>query len=175
MKSESQQLRRQIGETSQLAAEDIFIRSINNTKIQFGSDRSNLELISQASYAANLRAIYAPLEPIITIPSEWTKIDIVKDGIVTINSPGSVATSVGEISLTTFYGEVTDDSISEEDVENRIGPPFECQPGSSGAGHLDQYTASQFCLPITWRIATLTIILGCAGCYILTNGKAKMP
>jgi flagellar basal body rod protein FlgG len=116
-----------------------------------------------------------PLEPQITIPSDWTKIDIAKDGSVTINSPGSVAITVGEISLTTFDGDIHDESVSEEDVENRIGPPIECRPGSSGAGHLDQYTAKQFCLPITWRIATLTIMLGCAAYYIVISGQNKLP
>ncbi len=116
-----------------------------------------------------------PLEPTITIPSNWTKIDIAKDGIVTINSLGSVGTTVGAISLTTFFGDINDESVREEDVENRIGPPLECQPGSSGAGHLDQYTAKQFCIPITWRSVTSLIILGCAGCYILISRKTKMP
>jgi flagellar basal body rod protein FlgG len=134
-----------------------------------------LGINQQGELCCQLAGDLRPLEPTIMIPSDWTKIDIAKDGSVTINSPAGVGTSIGGISLTTFYGDVTDDSISEEDVENRIGPPFECQPGSSGAGHLDQYTAKQFCLPITWRIATLTIILGCAACYILINEKAKMP
>ena len=116
-----------------------------------------------------------PLEPTITIPSDWTKIEIAKDGSVSINSSGSVGVTIGAISLTTFFGDINDDSVNEEDVENRIGPPMECQPGNSGAGHLDQYTAKQFCIPITWRSVSSSIILGCATCYILVSWKPRKP
>lgn len=110
-----------------------------------------------------------PLEPVIIIPSDWTKIDIAKDGTVSINTPGCSGIRVGAISLAMFLGDVNAESVGEDDVEERFGPPSECQPGSDRAGCLDQYTKRQFCIPMTWRSVLSTIIMGCASCGILLS------
>lgn len=116
-----------------------------------------------------------PLEPRVTIPSDFTRIDIAKDGSVTIESSGNVATTVGQISLSIFSGDIDDEVFHQRHIENRIDTPMACLTGSNGAGHLDQYTTIQFCIPITWRTVAYSIVFGCAACYILVSWKSKMP
>jgi flagellar basal body rod protein FlgG len=113
-----------------------------------------------------------PLTPAIDIPSDWTKISIGSEGSVTVDFPGNVGISVGTILLTTFQGDVVDQSVNEVDVEQRLGVPMECQPSENGTGQVEQFTAQQFCLPITFRSITSLIIACLASLHIYYSFKS---
>lgn len=100
-----------------------------------------------ATVDGNLR----PLEPPITVPNDWNRIDIDTLGRVTANTSGSPGLSIGSIQLTTFSGEVLGDPISTTNEDNRLGPPVASAPGNSGAGFLMQRASLEYVMPLTRR------------------------
>ena len=92
-----------------------------------------------------------PLEPSISVPSDWTRIDIDTVGLITINTSVSTGTPIGSIPLTTFFGEVPGDPITTTNVDDRLGPPVTSEPGSSGAGLLMQRATLDHVMPLTRR------------------------
>lgn len=100
---------------------------------------------------ANVDGILRPLEPAISIPSDWERIDIDSVGRVIVNTSGFAGLSIGSIHLTTFSAEVLGDPISTTNEDNRLGPPTTDEPGRSGAGFLLQGASLEYVLPLTRR------------------------
>jgi flagellar basal body rod protein FlgG len=117
---------------------------------------ARLTLNANSQLCAKVDSEYRLLEPPITVPSDWIRIDIDTYGRVTVNTPGSAGLSIGSIQLTTFSGEEIGDPISTTNVDDHLGPPMIQEPGVSGAGHLMQRSSLQYCLPFTSR--TILII-----------------
>lgn len=134
-----------------------------------------LGLNQSGQLCACLKGEFRPIEPTIHIPSDWTKLSIDKDGSVLVKHAGQIESLVGSIHLTMFLGDVNDAIVTENDVENRIGPPMQCEPGHHGAGHLDQYVSKQYCLPLTVRSILLATTLGCTACFLAFSQGTKLP
>lgn len=115
-----------------------------------------------------------PLEPSISVPSDWTRIDIDTVGRVTINTSGSAGLSIGSIQLTTFFGEVPGDPIMTTNDNDQLGPPVTNEPGSSGAGFLMQRATLDHVMPLTRRnivIFAITIIWLTGGIWYTRSHK----
>lgn len=100
---------------------------------------------------ANVDGNLRPLEPAISIPSDWERIDIDTVGRVTVNTSGSAGLSIGSIHLTTFSAEVLGDPTSTTNEDNQFGPPTTDEPGRSGAGFLVQRSSLEYVIPLTRR------------------------
>jgi hypothetical protein len=93
-----------------------------------------------------------PLEPRITIPSDWTVIHIDSIGGVTVNLSDSAGLAIGALPLTTFTGEELGDPILIRNEDNRLGPPTIAEPGSSGGGLLMQRASIEYSVPLSRRV-----------------------
>jgi hypothetical protein len=113
----------------------------------------NLNGVLCASVDGELR----PLEPRVTIPSDWTAIDIDSVGDITINTSDSSGLAIGAMLLTTFVGDERDDPILIRNEDDRLGPPTIAEPGSSGGGLLMQRATIEYSLPLTRRTVIMLV------------------
>ena len=135
---------------------------------------ARLAINSNGLLCATVDGKLRPLEPQITVPSDWTRIDIDTNGRITVNTSGSAGISIGTLYLTTFYGEELGDPISISNEEDRLGPPVVNEPGSSGAGFLMQRTSLVFTIPLTQRtlvVLSFAVIWLSGGLWYTRNNR----
>lgn len=82
-----------------------------------------------------------PLSPPITIPTNALTVSISRDGIVSITTPGTTATTqIGNVSLATFVNNGGLQSVGENLYVETVssGTPTPNTPGTNGAGLINQ-------------------------------------
>lgn len=81
-----------------------------------------------------------PLQPQITVPIDAVKIDIGKDGTVSVTQPGNVTTTQGPITLTNFINPTGLDSVGDNLYLETVasGTPNTGNPGTNALGSLQQ-------------------------------------
>ena len=116
-----------------------------------------LAINSNGILCASVDGDLRPLEPPITIPSEWTVIHIDSIGGVTVNLSDSAGLPIGAIPLTTFTGEDLGDPMLIRNEGDRLGPPMIDEPGRSGGGLLLQRATIEYSLPLTRRTVIVLV------------------
>lgn len=112
----------------------------------------HLELNISGELCVNWAGELRRIEPRIVVPTDWRKIEILKDGSVTINDSESSVVLIGSINLTNFLGDVTKELVTQQDVDNGLGSPFECAAGTQGTGDLIQFTEISYTLPLSSQV-----------------------
>ena len=91
------------------------------------------------------------LEPPISVPPDWTQIDVSEQGTVLWSGGGTSGQTIGGVSLSLFAGDDLNESDRIANPEDRIGVPMRSEPGMQGAGVLKQRAALLYCVPLTVR------------------------
>ncbi|MFO0939418.1 MAG: hypothetical protein U0930_01490 [Pirellulales bacterium] len=136
----------------------------------------HLDLNQQGELCVAWAGELRPIEPRIIVPTDWAKIEIRSDGQVIMNDSGSTGITIGSIPLTNFFGNVTKDRVTQEEVDNGLGPPFECSAGTQGTGQLIQFTEINYSLPLRLRVAvSLSLTVAYAAILVIWTVQKNLP